>query len=139
MKTKGKREESEHLWLSVTCGLLKGGGVALLVTVAVLFICAFAVSSRWLSQRAMDSAVIAACVLGSLSGGMAAVRRGAGKSLFIGLGVGVILFLLLLTAGFFLFDTASFEHGGVGLLLACCCGGGLAGLLRGKPKKKHRR
>ena len=61
-------------------------------------------------------------------------------SLLVGLAVGGILFLLLLTAGFLAFDTASIEHGGVGVLCACLCGGGLAGLLGGRaPKKKHRR
>lgn len=139
MKTKGKREEAESLWLAVMCGLLKGGALAFLVTVLALFLCSVAVSNRWLGQGAMDSAVIASCVLGTLAGGLLAVRRSRGKGLLAGLGVGLILFLLLLTAGTLFYQSAALENGGLGLLLSCGCGGGLAGLLGGKTKKKRRR
>ena len=100
MKTKGKREEAESPWLGTMCGMLKGGALAFLTAVAILFLCALAVSNRWLGQGMMDSAVMAACALGALAGGLLAVRQGRGRSLLMGFGAGLILFLLLLTAGF---------------------------------------
>ena len=132
MKTKGKREEAESPWLGTMCGMLKGGALAFLTAVAILFLCALAVSNRWLGQGMMDSAVMAACALG-------AVRQGRGRSLLMGFGAGLILFLLLLTAGFLFYESADLRNGGLGLLLSCGCGGALAGGLGGKPKKKRRR
>ena len=96
MKTKGKREEAESPWLGTMCGMLKGGALAFLTAVAILFLCALAVSNRWLGQGMMDSAVMAACALGALAGGLLAVRRVRGRSLLMGFGAGLILFLLLL-------------------------------------------
>ena len=132
MKTKGKREEAESPWLGTMCGMLKGGALAFLTAVAILFLCALAVSNRWLGQGMMDSAVMAACALGALAGGLLAVRQGRGRSLLMG-------FLLLLTAGFLFYESADLRNGGLGLLLSCGCGGALAGVLGGKPKKKRRR
>ena len=60
-------------------------------------------------------------------------------SLLAGLGVGVVLFLLLLTAGFIVYQGASVANGGAGILCACLCGGAIPGLLGRKPKKKRRR
>ena len=96
-------------------------------------------SNRWLGQGMMDSAVMAACALGALAGGLLAVRQGRGRSLLMGFGAGLILFLLLLTAGFLFYESADLRNGGLGLLLSCGCGGALAGVLGGKPKKKRRR
>ena len=72
-------------------------------------------------------------------GGCFAVRRVGRHSLPVGLGVGAVLFLLLLTAGFIAFDGASIANGGAGILCACLCGGAIPGLLARKPKKKRRR
>ena len=88
MKTKGKREEAESPWLGTMCGMLKGGALAFLTAVAILFLCALAVSNRWLGQGMMDSAVMAACALGALAGGLLAVRQGRGRSLLMGFGAG---------------------------------------------------
>ena len=38
MKTKGKREEAESPWLGTMCGMLKGGALAFLTAVAILFL-----------------------------------------------------------------------------------------------------
>ena len=77
--------------------------------------------------------------LGARGGGLLAVRQGRGRSLLMGFGAGLILFLLLLTAGFLFYESADLRNGGLGLLLSCGCGGALAGVLGGKPKKKRRR
>ena len=87
----------------------------------------------------MEGAVLAVCVLGAMTGGLYAARRIGRRTLLVGLGVGGVLFLLLLTAGLLAYDTASVDQGGVGLLSACLCGGGIAGVLGGASKKKRRR
>ena len=50
VKTKGKREEAESPWLGTMCGIAEGGALAFLTAVAILFLCALAVSNRWLGQ-----------------------------------------------------------------------------------------
>ena len=89
--------------------------------------------------EAMYGTVLAACALGAFAGGIYAVRHVEGRSLLAGLGVGVVLFLLLLTAGFIVYQGASVANGGAGILCACLCGGAIPGLLGRKPKKKRRR
>ena len=59
--------------------------------------------------------------------------------LLAGLGVGIVLFLLLLTAGLIAYKGTSIANGGAGILCACLCGGAIPGLLARKPKKKRRR
>ena len=52
---------------------------------------------------------------------------------------GMVLFLLLITAGLIVYEGASIANGGAGILCACLCGGAIPGLLARKPKKKRRR
>ena len=80
------------------------------------------------------------CVLGALAGGVYAGRKLGVRSLLSGVGVGAVLFLLLMTAGLLAYEDASLERGGIGILCACLCGGALAGLLTARrPKKKRKR
>ena len=72
-------------------------------------------------------------------GGCFAVRRVGRRSLLVGLGVGAVLFLLLLTAGLIANQGTSIANGGAGILCACLCGGAIPGLFGRKPKKKRRR
>ena len=76
---------------------------------------------------------------GSLLGGLYAVSRAGRRSLAVGLGTGITLFLLLLCGGLLLYDAAGLERDGAGILCACLCGGGLAGVLALPRKKKCRR
>ena len=87
----------------------------------------------------MDRAVLAVCVLGSLTGGLLAVRRIGRSPLPVGLGVGLCLFLLLLSAGCLLSGSASVSNDGALILLSCCCGGAMAGVLGARPNRKRRR
>ena len=120
-------------------GILLGGVLALLVCLAFLLICSAGISGGWISNRHMVQCTFAGCVLGSLAGGMFAVLRCRVRTLLVGLGVGCVFFLLLLTIGFLFYPGMSVEERGVGLLCACLFGGALAGLLGGKPKKKRRK
>ena len=140
MKRREKRQpESENQWVSAMCGLLKGGVAAGLMSILSLLMCAVMVSAGVLRERWMEGAVLGCCVVGAWVGGLFSARRIGSRTLLAGLAVGGILFLLLLTAGLLAFETASIEHGGVGVLCACLCGGGIAGLMGGSRKKKKRR
>lgn len=140
MKKKERRpEEIGSQWLNAMCEVLKGGVLAGVTTILALLICAVLVSIGVVPVGAMYGAVLAVCVLGALVGGTYTVRRVDGRSLPAGLGVGAVLFLLLLTAGFIVYQSASMANGGAGILCACLCGGAIPGLLARKPKKKRRR
>ena len=140
MKRREKRQpESENQWVSAMCELLKGGVAAGLVSILSLLLCAVMVSAGVLREQWMEGAVLACCVAGALVGGLFSARRIGAGTLLVGVAVGFILFLLLLTAGLLAFETASIENGGVGVLCACLCGGGIAGLVGGGRKKKKRR
>lgn len=140
MKKRDKRQdEGTGVWLNVMCEVLKGGVLAGLVTILSLLVCAVLVSMGVLPVSAMEGAVLAVCVLGTLAGGVYAVSRSGGRSLPAGLGVGAVLFLLLLTAGLIVYEGASVANNGAGILCACLCGGAIPGILGRKPKKKRRR
>ena len=138
-KMERRPKEMGSQWLNARCEVLKGGVLAGVVTILVLLICAVLVSVGLVPVEAMYGAVLAACALGAFAGGIYAVRHVEGRSLLAGLGVGVVLFLLLLTAGFIVYQGASVANGGAGILCACLCGGAIPGLLGRKPKKKRRR
>ena len=120
-------------------GILLGGVLALLVCLAVLLICSVGISGGWISDRHMVQCTLVGCVLGSFVGGMFAVLRCRARTLLVGLGVGCVFFLLLLTIGLLFYPGMSVEERGIGLLCACLFGGALAGFLGGKPKKKRRK
>ncbi len=140
MKKKERRpEDLGSQWLNAMCDVLIGGALAGVTAVLALLLCAVLVSTGVMPVGAMYGAVLAVCALGALVGGTFAVRRVSGPSLAVGLGVGAVLFLLLLTAGIIAYEGASVANGGAGILCACLCGGAIPGLLARKPKKKRRR
>ena len=133
-----KSEETGALWLAVMREMLRGSGVAVAVTLLALLACALLVSNGTIGEEMMDRAVLAVCVLGSLTGGLTAVRRIRRSPLPVGLGVGGCLFLLL-SAGCLLSGSASVSNDGALILLSCCCGGAMAGVLGARPNRKRRR
>lgn len=138
-KREKKPDEPGAVWLGTMCRLLKGGALAVVTAALGLVVCALLVSGGMVGERLMGRGVLAICVVSSLVGGLVAVRRLERATLLAGLGVGGILFLLLLTAGFLLYEDASISNGGVPILIACCCGGAIAGVLGGRPRKKRKR
>ena len=139
MKKREKgREDGGGLWVNAVCEVLKGGVLAGVVTILALLLCSVLVSMGVIPVEAMEGTVLAVCVLGTLVGGIYAVRR-SGAALAAGLGVGAVLFLLLMTAGLIACEGASVANGGVSILCACLCGGAIPGILGRKPKKKRRR
>lgn len=141
MKKKERRPEDlgSSEWLNATCEVLKGGVLAGVTAILALLACAVLVSVGAMPVGAMYGAVLAVCAAGALAGGTYAVRRVGRRSLLAGLGVGAVLFLLLLTAGLIAFQKTSIANGGAGILCACLCGGAIPGFLARKPKKKRRR
>lgn len=135
---KNEEEQGAKL-IRFTGGIILGGVLALLVCLAILLICSVGISGGWMSDRHMMQYTLAGCVLGSLAGGMFAVLRCRTRTLLVGLGVGCVFFLLLLTIGFLFYPGISVETHGLGLLCASLAGGALAGLLGGKQKKKRRK
>ena len=138
-KREKKPEDPGAVWLSTMCRLLKGGALVVVTAALGLVVCSLLVSGGVMGERLIGRGVLAICVVSSLAGGLLAVHRLERGTLLAGLGVGGILFLLLLTAGFLLYEDASISNGGVPILIACCCGGAIAGVLGGRPRKKRKR
>ena len=134
-----RREDGGSQWLNAVCEILKGGVLAGVVTILSLLACAVLVSMGAVPVNAMEGGGPAAWGLGTLAGGIYAVRRSGTRPLAAGLGVGAVLFLLLLTAGLIAYEDSSVANGGVSILCACLCGGAIPGILGRKPKKKRRR
>ena len=126
--------------LSAATSLAAGGAVALGLGLLTLAVTAWLISRGSLGEDWTARAGILGSFLGCLAGGCYAISGIRSRALLVGLGVGAVLFLLLLTAGLLAYDTASVDQGGAGLLCACLCGGGIAGLLgSGDASKKKRR
>ena len=139
MKKRDRRQEDPgSLWINTMCDLMKGGVIAGVAAIVTLLLCAVLVSTGLLREQWMEGAGLACCVLGAMIGGLYGVKKIRRRTLLVGLGVGGVLFLLLLTAGFLAYEDASLEQGGVGILCACLCGGGAAGILGGMGKKRRR-
>lgn len=135
-----RKEDEQGMWaVKAMTQVLLGGAVATVTSLLFLFMCAVLISQGVLGQEHTNMAAVAACVVGSLVGGVVAVSRCKGRSMIVGLFTGVALFLILLTLGVLLYETVALEDGGVPLGCACLCGGALAGLFGARPKKKRRK
>lgn len=136
----GKEEHQGACLLRYGGGVLLGGAVAFGTALAVLLLCAWAISMGAVPEAAGYQLAVGACVAGGLAGGITAAVRCARRSLPVGLAVGGVLFLLILTVGAVFFHTLPLEKGGLGLLLGALCGGGCGGLVsRAALGRKKRR
>ena len=134
-----KRQETSscpHSVLAMLQGSLIGvaGALALLAMAALLcFVGVLPV------ETGEYSAPVAALVGALVGGGYTMKKLGARAVRLNAAAVGVMMFLLLLSAGLLIYrDVPETAWGGV--ILACClCGGLLSGLLRRRPGKKRRR
>ena len=135
---KTEEDQGTRLVRAMT-NILLGGVVALAVCLMFLFLCSIGISGGWLQEGLMYQMAVVSCVIGGFAGAMTAVRRCGSRALIVGLAVGAVFFLLLLTVGVLLFESMSWEAGGLGLLCGGLCGGAAAGLMGSKPKKKRRK
>ncbi|HWS43275.1 MAG TPA: TIGR04086 family membrane protein [Pseudoflavonifractor sp.] len=135
---KNEEEQGARL-IRYMLDVLLGGAVALLACFLFLLLASVAISRGWLGEDLMYQLTIVGCVLGGFVGGAVAVGRSRSRTLIVGLLVGVVFFLLLLTVGLLAYGSAIPEEGGLGLLCGALCGGAAAGILGSKPKKKRRK
>ena len=119
---KTEEDQGTRLVRAMT-NILLGGVVALAVCLMFLFLCSIGISGGWLQEGLMDPLAVVSCVIGGIAGAMTAVRRCGSRALIVGLAVGAVFFLLLLTVGVLLFESMSLEAGGLGLLCGGFCGG----------------
>jgi len=140
MKKGDRRQETAGgAWVETMMDLLKGGVLACVTAILILLMCALLISVGAIRERWMHAVVLIACMVGAWLGGNYAVTRGFGRPILKGVGVGAILFLILITAGFLVYDTASIEQGGLGILISAICGGALSSFTGRQRKKKRRR
>lgn len=135
---KNEEEQGARL-IRYMLDVLLGGTVALGACFLFLLLASVAISHGWLGEGLMYQLTIVGCVLGGFVGGALAVSRSRSRTLIVGLLVGVVFFLLLLTVGLLFYGSAIPEEGGLGLLCGALCGGAAAGIFGGKPKKKRRK
>ena len=138
-KQENRRAEPAAVWLNLMAELLKGGVLAAVLTLASALICAVLISTGVLEEGWLNGAAMACCVLGALGGGLLSVRRLKVRPVPVGLAVGAVLFLILLTAGVLTGEPLRVEKQGLPILSACLCGGAGSGILARPPKKKRRR
>ena len=132
-------EDQGTMLLRYGKAVLLGGLSAFVVSLALLLLFAAGVSRGILEEGLRYQLTVVSCVLSSFTGGLLAVRKCPARSLFVGLVVGGVLFLIQITLGFLFFERISLESGGVGLLFGALCGGAAAGILSGGGKKKSGR
>lgn len=136
-------EEQGTMILRYGKNVLMGGGIAFLFSLLFLLVVSIGISRGLLEAGLRYQLTVVSCILGGFLGGCFAVKQCKGQSLIIGLAAGGILFLLQLSIGLLIYDTLSFENGGLGLLCGALCGGAAAGILmrgkRGGSRGKKRR
>lgn len=137
MRKSSDEEQGKKLIRYALC-IVIGGILGLAVCFVFLLLASVGISLGWLGDGSMYQLTILGCVLGCFVGGLAAVRKCGARGLLIGLAVGVVYFLLLLTIGLLLFDTMTPETGGIGLLCGSLCGGAAAGLLGARPQRRKK-
>lgn len=131
-------EEQGRKLIRYALGTLIGGALGLAVCFVFLLLASVGISVGWLGEGSMYQLTILGCVFGCFAGGLVAVRKCGARGLLVGLAVGVVHFLLLMTIGLLFFDTMTPEAGGIGLLCGSLCGGATAGLLGARPQRKKK-
>lgn len=138
-KPEWSRGEATSSWVDWMGRLLRGSGLAVLMTLLGLFLGALCISNGILSQGQMEGIVLASCVVGALCGGVFAIGTQGLRAIPMGLGVAAILFMMWLIGGMIVYSNSNLSSGGIGVLCACLCGGTMAGIVCRKRKKKSRR
>lgn len=119
-------------------GILYGGLLAFLISLAVLLLASFAILSGWFRPESSDRLAVVACVAGGFFGSLFFVRSVSAKALVNGFFIGFFQFMLFLILGLLTMDGMTLGSDQLSLLVACLCSAGLAGLLSGRRKKRRR-
>lgn len=132
-----KREDEQRIQiLQYGKVILLGGIFAFLFSITFLLFVSWGISIGKISISLQYQLSVVACILGSFFGGVIAVRQSIGKRLFVGLLVGIVLFLFQLTIGILSYPDFTLENGSMGLLCGALCGGTAASILTGSRRKK---
>lgn len=118
--------------------IFQGVFIALIVMFLLLFMSAFILSAGILDTSMMHSLAIISCSIGIFVGALLSVRRCGQRSIPVGIGVGVVCFLILLIFAPVCSIKIQFGTNQFLLLFLCLCSGALAGIV-GKKKRKRRR
>ena len=138
-KQEKKRENAGTVRFRAAGELGKGVVIAAGTALGLALLCAVGISFSLLEEHWLGGLSAVCCAAGALAGGSFAVRAVGRSPLPVGLAVGVLLFLLLLTAGEVTAGTVLVQKYGLPILTACLGGGAGAGILARPPKKKRRR
>lgn len=135
-KSKPAPAETEG-WKQLVIDILLGGATALVVSAVFLVCCSLLILGGVLSESIAGQLALGAGVLGSLSGGVCAIRRHRRQVLPVGLATGALFFLLLFVIGHLCWDGTAPIQIKLSMLICCLCGGAAAGVLvPGKKKRK---
>ena len=135
---KKEDERGSQVMRFASC-MLVGGIIGVIACVVILFLCSIGISYGWIGDEYMTQYTVIACLASAFLGGMYSVSRLKKKTLIVGIGVGIVQFLILLVVGVMIFPSVTIDSTGGILLCMSLLGGMFAGLLGGKRKKKRRK
>lgn len=115
--------------------VLVGAAVAFAADIALAFLVASGPRSIVVNVGIYPLAVIIS-VLGSIAGGMFALRNNPSHRLLVGLSVGVVLTLLQIALGLLLNGDITLANRGIGIVFGNLCGGAIASALSTGRKEK---
>ena len=118
---------------------LKGGVLAAITTLLMLALSSFAIASGLVPVEYMWLMLLAACVMGTFAAGILVGKKMDARNVLLGMGIGLVEFLIFLIAGFLVYGTSGEWGRGAVILMACVCGGVLSGLSLKKGTKKRRK
>lgn len=127
---KRKQEKRQIPQSTHLVALLKGGALALVCAVVVLAGVALLESGGLVSRTVADGSVAAACALGALTGGLYVQNHCERGFLLVGIGAGMLEWLLMLIIGAIAFGGFGGVGEMVGSAVGCLSGGLLAGVMR---------
>lgn len=110
----------------ITIALLQGVGIGFVSLLLLLFASAVGISKGVFDQNNMKGIVLACTLVASLLGGVYTLSSVKKQFLFMGMAVGLLLFLLLLLIGLCFYPKFSFLQGGLEILFASLCGGAIS-------------
>jgi len=113
-----------------------GSGLALGLSLILLFIASGLVVRGRLPEGFMGGTVVAVLFLTSLIGAFVAIRRNGGRALIVGVAEGAILYGVTFVLGAFAERQSLFGALSLFLMLATILGGVLAGLFCSRRKKR---
>ena len=118
--------------------ILKAGMASVALAAMLLLIGSILISTGILPESWMEGSIVAICALSALLGGLYGVKRIKKRTLLVGLGSGLAMFLLLVIMGMLWSDGNINGTNHAIVMGSCLCGGGIAGVLGGTSyRRKH--